>query len=133
MSFPIRMVYKCKVQSMDIKKVARCNLCKKDLSTMGSCALDSHASGKKHKEKVKEREQSLDAFFKSKPAAPSIVNNVSMQSDASSSSIEKKQVNLVESLSINDTTVNSEILWTLKVINSHFSFRSCIDLNKNFL
>ena len=31
---------------------------------------------------------------------------------------------------ISESTLNAEILWTLKVIQSHFSFRSCEGINK---
>ena len=31
-----------------------------------------------------------------------------------------------------DKSTNAEILWTLKVIVNHFSFRSCMDLDKLF-
>ena len=33
---------------------------------------------------------------------------------------------------ISESTLNAEILWTLKVIQLHFSFRSCEAINKLF-
>ena len=33
---------------------------------------------------------------------------------------------------ISESTLNAEILWTMKVIQSHFSFRSCEGINKLF-
>ena len=47
------------------KTVARCTLCKCDisLSNMGSRALDDHACGKKHSEKVKNQETGIGLFF----------------------------------------------------------------------
>ena len=47
--------YKLWVAKAKDKTVARCSLCKSDisLSNMGSIALDDHARGKKHIEKGK--------------------------------------------------------------------------------
>ena len=40
--------------------------------------------------------------------------------------------NKIDSVFDKDNSTNTEILWTLKVIMNHFSFRSCMDLDKLF-
>ena len=47
-------------------KYARCIFCCKDIDipSMGSSALDSHSTGKKHKQRVGERSQYSDILFK---------------------------------------------------------------------
>ena len=65
--------YKLWIARVKGTKIASCNLCKSDisLSNMGSSALDDHACGKKHKQKVKERQQSLSLYFKSNTCSTS--------------------------------------------------------------
>lgn len=119
---------------------AKCNLCSKDidLSTMGSGALDSHANGKKHSQKMKDRLQGLDCFFsktadKTKTGVASNVSDVvPIEQPTSSGAVAKKSDGTITSMMLNDNTLNAEILWTLKVVLSHFSFRSCIEVNKLF-
>lgn len=41
--------------------------------------------------------------------------------------------NSVEHMVIGESTLNVKILWALKMVKSHLSFRSCIDLSKLFL
>lgn len=41
--------------------------------------------------------------------------------------------NTVEHMVIGESALNPKILWTLKVVKSHLSFRSFIDLSKLFL
>ena len=103
-------------------KNARCILCQKDLdvSTMGSGALDSHATGSKHKQKVLDRSR-FRCFFKK-------ASTVSDRETASSSS-SKTNTAGADALIINQNTLVAEILWCLKVVMSHFSYRSCLDLN----
>ena len=53
------------------EKTARCILCKKDInvSAMGVSALESHATGKKHKSLMKERKQYSETFFPQKKSS----------------------------------------------------------------
>ena len=80
---------------------------------MGSNTLDSHATSKKHEQRVKERLQGLDMFFKRTSSEASKEPSESQASSSKSTSVDQ--------LLINDNTLNAEILWTLKVVMSHFS------------
>ena len=57
--------YKLWVAKMKDKTVARCTLCKSDisLSNVESSALNDHARGKKHKQKVKNQKTGTELFF----------------------------------------------------------------------
>ena len=118
--------YKLWVAKTSSEISAKCILCVKeiDITKMGGSTLDSHATSKKHEQRVKERLQRLDTFFK---RTSSEISKEPSESQASSS-----KSTSVDQLLINDNTLNAEILWTLKVVMSHFSFRSCIELNKLF-
>ena len=122
--------YKLWVAKTKDKTVARCTLCKLDisLSNMGSSALDDHARGKKHSEKVKSRETGIELFFQTSKSS----TNTDFSSEKPAT-VEKKQKNTLEDLIINENTLNAKIRWILKVVISHLSFRSCIDLNKLFI
>lgn len=101
---------------------ANCKFCRKviDVSNMGIAALVSHSKGMKHKQIVSGRQaESSNLFFKK------------VQDEPSTSSGEPKQSNL-KSLVVPKSVLNAEILWTMKVVMSHFSFRSCVGLNDLF-
>ena len=59
------MKYKLWVAKMKDKILARCTVCKFDisLSNVGSSTLDDHARGKKYNEKVKNRDTDIGLFF----------------------------------------------------------------------
>ena len=87
---------------------------------MGISALTSHLSGQKHSEIASLRKSETGAlFFRKEP-----------QSGAAESRSAK--VTKVEDLVIPASTIRAEILWTLKVVTSHFSLRSCLRLNELF-
>ena len=87
---------------------------------MGISSLTSHLSGQKHSEIASLRKSQTGAvFFRKEP-----------QSGAAESRSTK--VTKVEDLVIPACTIWAEILWTLKVVTSHLSLRSCLGLNELF-
>ena len=100
------------LQKIDSKTKAQCKLCFAviDISSVGVSALNSHAKGNKHKQIISRRNTDSMLFFsKSSSAAKQSVPQSSKQSTGRS---------LVTGIS----SINVEILWTLKVVKSHFSF-----------
>ena len=110
------------------QKAARCTLCRSDisLSNMSSTALDDHARGKKHSEKVKNRETGTALFLQTTKSSTD-------SSSGKPATVKKKKRNMLEDLIINKNMLNAEIWWTLEIVMSHLSFRSYIDLNKLFI
>ena len=104
------------------KKEARCVVCKRniDISAVGSSALHSHASGKKHKEFMTAHNKCgfIDLFF-NKPCS------------SGTTKAQYKTGTVKEMLTKNDVT-NAEIMWCLKVVDGHFSYNSCSDLANLF-
>ena len=87
---------------------------------MGIFTLTSHLSGQKNSEIASLRKSQTGAlFFRKEP-----------QSGAAESRSAK--VTKVEDLVIPASTIRAEILWTLIVVTSHFSLRSCLGLNELF-
>ena len=119
-------LYKYWITQGKNKNYAKCVFCLKDidLSTVGSAALDSHAKGAKHKTKIKDQSTGLDLFFK-KPNQTPVESQEQQQSSTSS-------CKTLDSYVLNDSTLNAEMLWCLKVIKCHFSRRSCEGLGKLF-
>ena len=109
------------------KNYAKCLLCLKDivLSTMGIAALELHAKEAKHKtKKIKDRSTGLYLFLK-KPNQTPVESQVQQQPSASS-------CKTLDTYVLNDSNLNAEILWCLKIIKCHFSLRSCEGLGKLF-
>ena len=87
---------------------------------MGSSALHSHASSKKHKKLMTAHSKcgSINLFF-NKPCS------------SGTTKAHHKTETVKEMLSKNDVT-NAEIMWCLKVADGHFSYNSCSDLANLF-
>ena len=101
---------------------------------MGVASLSDHAKCKKHKGK----EYDFDNSKSSMSSLLSLFFSRSSSSSTLSSSSHSSQVqstlanNTLDSVILPITVLNAEIKWSMKVIQSHFSFQSCIDLNKLF-
>ena len=71
--------------------------------------------------------QGLDWFFKGtasdKPLSPP---SSSRENSSSSKTVTN---NLDELVSISESVLNAEIYWILKVVEGHFSYRSCTDIS----
>ena len=123
--------YKSWVAKPKDKQIARCLICKADisLSNMGCFALDEHARGQKHQKKDQSRNQSsLSSYFSKTSGTNSRPSNSA--SEQSECTITPSCSKTLDRMIISESTVKGEILWTLKVIQSHFSFRSCEGINK---
>ena len=104
--------YKLWVARTSSEKSANCMcLSKIDITKMGSSALDSHATSKK-------------PFAKSKRMVTRVVfkrTSSEASKEPSKSQASSSKNTSVDQLLINDNSLNAEILWTLKVVMSHFS------------
>ena len=94
---------------------------------MGS-ALDEHAHGHKHQKRDQSRNQSsLSSYFSKTSSTNSGPSNSA--SEHSECRITSSCSKTVDHMIISESTLNVEILWTLKVIQLHFSFRSREGIN----
>ena len=69
---------------------------------MGSSALDDHAHGKKHSEKVKNQETGIGLFFQTSKSSTD-------SSSEKPTTIEKKKRTTLEDPIINESMLNAEI------------------------
>ena len=117
-----------------------------DISSMGESALTSHLKGKKHQRLTSQKRslESVPGFFGvfsqrpattsdgvkvvSKSASPESGKHNKLNSTKSifaSSSVMEKSVTC-------DETLKAEILWALKAMISHYSYKSCEGTSKLF-
>ena len=80
---------------------------------MGIAALESHAKGDKHKMKL----------------SSSGVVNIQQLYKATNQSGDK---GTLKSYVVSSAVMAAEIKWALKIVTSHFLFRSCLDINELF-
>ncbi|KAM7441937.1 hypothetical protein ABFA07_009054 [Porites harrisoni] len=123
------------------KHKARCIVCMKDvdISSMGESALTSHLKGKKRQTLTSQKRASASVpdFFgvsSQRPATKSHDAKVVSKS-ASSESGEHSKLNATKSIASSsgsslmeksvtrDETLKAEILWALKAIMSHYSYK----------
>ena len=111
------------IDKRDSKWKARCKFCNKDfdISNMGVAVLTSHVSSKKHSEISRLRKSQSGAILFSKK-----------NQDEPGSSVKVSGTGTLDSMVIPVNSLRAEILWTLKVVTSHFSLRSCLGLNELF-
>ena len=102
------------------KHKALCRLCNTviDITVMGKRALTSHSKGNKHQVNVKNFNPVSGLFFKSN----------SPKSSSSKNTSNNKIDLMMSTLAVS----HAEIRWALKVLTSHHSFRSCLNLNQLF-
>ena len=115
------------------KENARCSVCVKtfDISNMGESTLRRHQDGSKHKANMKAKADaslsSMDDFR---------VNNSSVREDQTNETTTASERNpaagTIQSLVTRKDCLSAEILWTLKVVTSHYSFSSCSDVQQLF-
>ena len=101
---------------------AKCKFCaiSFNLSNMGIGAVVSHSPGNKHLSNI--NSSKITNFF-----------NTNQTSEAPpGTSQDTESWKTIESFIIPASKLNSEILWALKVVMSHFSLRSCMGLNDLF-
>ena len=106
---------------------AYCRICSRsiDIRSMGRTALISHMKGKKHEDKLKFSQSSpITVFTKNKPAVDIPSNSATHFAEVSTP---KSQSTLSNFISKKDT-LNAEILWALKCVESNYSFSSQADI-----
>jgi len=122
---------------------AFCFACKKsiDLNVMGESALVSYMKGKKHEEHVKslqsnEKTTKISNFFSSSASSTmgqSTGNRREQTTEtsqvATGTGPAKQALHNIQSLLGGNATLRAEICWTLKVITSHYSLKSCEGIN----
>ena len=107
---------------------AKCSMCKKtfDIGNMGEPALRSHAKGAKHQELIQIRNAAsgcaITTFFGQKNDPKSTVTTTAATGKNGSAT--------VDSYVTRTDVLKAEILWTLKVVKSHYSFNSCADIQQ---
>ena len=106
----------------------RCKLCLKDIkvSNMGESALKSHMASTKHDEMLKQKEDA-DKNLSLLHYLPRISNSTKSADGASSSKLSPPSL---QDIAIPVAVLSAEIRWALKVVTSHFSLRSCLELNE---
>ena len=114
----------------DDNTTAKCRVCpiprnNIELSNMGKQSLKSHASGKKHCERLALYSQTSRISFipitKSQPPPPPI-----------QTPINSSKISTLDSYVMSDSVTDAEIRWTLKIVLSYFSIRSGDGLSSLF-
>ena len=92
-----------------------------DIATMGVCALTSRTKGAKHQKRVRNFHPSASMFFKRYQGSVSSVSSCRAEQSNTSGRVDTM---------LNAAAVShGEIRWVMKVVTSHFSYCSCINLN----
>ena len=116
-------------------RTARCSVCRQsfDVSNMGKSAVVSHAKGKKHLEKINSKNSMSTLFFKNSGELKKVIVTTPPAEAACTNSHKScSQTNNLTSLLLKSTVTKAEILWCLKTVLSHSSFRSCENISKLF-
>ena len=94
-----------------------------DMSTMGVSALLSHASERKHKDKLTSlsKDSGIASFF-SRPEGKESKSGASSSSKPINA---VKSIQSIESFVVPANAIRAEILWVLKVVITHSSLRFC--------
>ncbi|KAK0151782.1 hypothetical protein N1851_006846 [Merluccius polli] len=107
---------------------AQCRLCggkSIDISNMGEAALSSHAKGSKHQSAAASEATAtpITGFFTT-PRTTTTSSSTSLSSAT-------KQASITDAVMKNDV-LTAEIMWALKMVNSHYSFKSSEDASLLF-
>lgn len=104
---------------------ARCKICCKcfDITAMGESAVKSHQKSAKHSENMQAAGSSgtMKSFLTISESRPNEPHPVPSQSS-----------DLMDACKKHELVMDAEILWTLKVITSHYSYRSSAHVNELF-
>lgn len=106
---------------------AYCIICAKSINvtSSGCSALISHAKSKCHNDKIEQRSRNVISNYLAKPSL-----DVEVATPLASPSCSKTQTKLA--YDCQNETIDAEILWSLYVVQTHQSYRSCDLLNKIF-
>lgn len=117
------------------KTFAVCKLCNTDinLEKHGHSAVKSHSSGKKHLGREKcAKSKSAGMFFNNASILSSTTSQIEESPTATGLTCSTASISLDNFQQNKKATMDAEIRWAHKVVASHFSFRSCVDLNELF-
>ena len=100
---------------------AKCRLCYKTISVAGQGvkALESHVKSTKHRERLPQSNNSTIAFPSSDKTTESATTSTS------------KQTSIVD-MSVNQLASKAEIMWSVDVVLSHYSFNSVCNKSELF-
>lgn len=108
---------------------AKCTICQKsvDIATMGESALKSHQISAKHQSKVAAGEgcSSVTSFLQ----AANVTGTTSQRKNTETSS---RAATLDKDCRRLDSVIEAEILWTIKVVSSHYSYSSSATVSEQF-
>ena len=104
---------------------ANCKVCKCpiEIATMGSSALKSHAKGKKHQSNIKASQPvvTMSNFFQPSTSRQATEAAAAPQPPPTFPAAKKTQAPLYTS---DADVLRAEIRWTMKVVSSHYSYKS---------
>ncbi|XP_070390112.1 uncharacterized protein [Dermacentor albipictus] len=109
---------------------AKCAICQKtvDIATMGESALKSHQKGAKHRSKT--------AAGEGCSSVASLVQARNLTSAAplgtATTATSSRAATLEEDCRKHDSVIEAEILWTMKVVSSHYSYSSSGSISQLF-
>ena len=116
-----------------------CSFCQQSfaLSNMGKQALESHMNSDKHKRNLFAKVPSMSSYLK-KPTAlskTSVPNSADTDTDTQTSCVIATETNRIPAVSqmqthyvYKDDILKAELLWALKVIESHFSYNLSLNI-----
>ena len=96
---------------------------------MGVASLLSDASGKKHSEIQMQQSRNTGTTFFGNSSTGEVQETNKKRNLAKK---ENKVKKTLDSLAVPTSALRPEVLWTLKVISSHYSLRSCLGLKERF-
>ena len=123
------------------RSVAYCKLCQQsfDVCNMGRSALNSHAKGKKHKEKEDSRKSLPITFFRQetvdKPSTSKQSADTSKEQANEAQVISPQQKSsqcTLPFMMLTSNVTEAEILWAIRTCLTHSSLRSCDGISKLF-
>ncbi len=116
------------------KYSAKCNICLKifDISNMGEPAIRSHGKGSKHKQLLEQKKAAGGCTIRDFFSGSSKANEGQGSTAAPTPTQPKPSTAPLTSFVSRNDCLTSEVLWTLKVVNSHNSFNSCTDVSSLF-
>ena len=123
-------------------KTAKCTLCLQqfDISNMGKSAIKSHSKGKRHNEKLRTRNSMSTLYFQQSSSSNVIVEPLDSVVSTTAMDIvvppiltnDVQKQTTIPNLATKSSTTEAEILWTLKTLLSHNSYRSCENISDLF-
>ena len=129
--------YKLWLERDSEKYKAKCRVCVKtfDVSNMGESALPSHEKGKKHINLMETQQRSKTVDIRtilsnniSSASQPTTGSSISRSTASASSNTGNTSAGISAFVTRNDT-LTAEVWWALKVNSSHYSYKSCEDIN----